>query len=491
MRLSVCSIFFAALCGRLRSALRCGLCCALLLADQAGAALPPTVARAFHDQRIPLTAVSAYVQEIGAANSVKPLLTHRPSQPMNPASTMKLVTTFAGLELLGPDYRWKTEAYADGPIAAGVLSGDLVLKGRGDPKITLEQFHELVARLRATGLSSIRGDLVLDRTWFDTGTYDPAAFDGEPLRPYNVGPDALAVNFKSVRFVFAPNLARDTVEVRVEPPLANVVIHGTPRLAPGDCGDWHGGLIAEFNNRAESADASFRGRYPIACGERDWYVALLDHPHYVLSLFARTWADVGGSFAGTVRDGRTPISATHLATLDSVPLYEAVRDINKMSNNLMARQLFLSLATTAYPPPATTSHAAEAVLRWLAKRKLKFPELVLVNGSGLSRHERIAAQSMAQLLLAADTSSVRNEYISSLAVAATDGTVGKRFQNDEVADQAFLKTGTLEGVRAIAGYVFGPTGRRFVVVCFVNHPNASRAQPPLDLLVQWVYDNAR
>src|SRR6202790_1694122 len=385
MRLSACSTPF----GVLRGALCCGLCCALLLADQARAALPQPVARAFLEQHIPLTSVSAYVQEIGAANSVKPLLMHRASQPMNPASTMKLVTTFAGLELLGPDYRWKTEAYADGPIVAGVLAGDLVLKAGGDPKIALEQFSELVARLRATGLSSIRGDLVLDRAWFDTGTYDPAAFDGEPLRPYNVGPTALAFNFKSVRFVFAPNLARDTVEVRVEPPLANVVIHATPRLAPGDCGDWHSGLLAEFNNKAESADASFRGRYPIACGERDWYVALLDHPHYVLNLFARTWADVGGSFAGTVRDGRTPISATHLSTLDSVPLYEAVRDINKMSNNLMAPQLFLSLATTAYPPPATTSHAAEAVLHWLANRKLKFPELVLVNGSGLSRHERI------------------------------------------------------------------------------------------------------
>jgi D-alanyl-D-alanine carboxypeptidase/D-alanyl-D-alanine-endopeptidase (penicillin-binding protein 4) len=156
----------------------------------------------------------------------------------------------------------------------------------------------------------------------------------------------------------------------------------------------------------------------------------------------------------------------------------------------MARQLFLTLATTVYPPPATTAHAALAVERWLAKRKLKFPELVMVNGSGLSRHERIAAQSMARLLLAADSSSVRGEY-TSLAVAATDGTVVKRFQNDDVADQAFLKTGTLEGVRAIAGYVFGPNGRRFVVVCFVNHPNASRAQPPLDRLVQWVYDIAR
>jgi serine-type D-Ala-D-Ala carboxypeptidase/endopeptidase (penicillin-binding protein 4) len=488
MRLSARSMLRRVLHNILRGAWSCGLCCALLLAGDAVAALPGPVARAFLDQRIPLTAVSAYVQEVGVA---RPLLTHRPSQPMNPASTMKLVTTFAGLELLGGDYRWTTEAYADGPIVAGVLSGNLVLKGRGDPKITFEQFHELVARIRASGLSAIRGDLVLDRTWFDTGSYDPAAFDAEPLRPYNVGPDALAVNFKSVRFVFAPNVARDTVEVRVEPPMANISIRGTPRLATGDCGDWHGTLLADFADRGDSAEATFRGRYPMACGERDWYVALLDHPHYVLNLFARTWADVGGTFSGTVRDGRTPISAKRVATLDSAPLYEAVRDINKLSNNLMARQLFLTLATTAYPPPATTTHAAEAVERWLAKRKLKFPELVLVNGSGLSRHERIAAQSMAHLLLAADTSAVRNEYISSLAVAATDGTVGKRFQNDDVADQAFLKTGTLEGVRAIAGYVFGPTGRRFVVVCFVNHPNASRAQAPIDVLVQWVYENAR
>jgi len=270
-----------------------------------------------------------------------------------------------------------------------------------------------------------------------------------------------------------------------------VAIHGTPRLSGGDCGDWHAALRAEFIDHADSADATFRGRYPIACGEREWYVALLDHPHYVLNLFSRTWADLGGTFGGTVRDGRTPMSATRIATLDSTPLHDAVRDINKLSNNLMARQVFLTLATTAFPPPATTAHATEAVERWLGKRKLKFPDLVMVNGSGLSRRERIAAQSMARLLLAADASSVRSEYISSLGVAATDGTVGKRFLNDEVAEQAFLKTGTLEGVRAIAGYVFGPTGRRFVVVCFVNHRNASGAQHPLDVLVQWVYQQAQ
>ena len=466
-----------------------GVCLVASLAGvDALALLPPAVEHAFLEQRIPLTAVSVYVQEIGAP---RPLVSHKASQPMNPASTMKLLTTFAGLELLGPDYRWKTEAYADGPITGGVLDGNLLLKGYGDPKITVEQFQELVARLRATGMSKIRGDLVLDRSYFSAAPYDPAAFDSEPLRPYNVGPDALLVNFKTVRFVFSPNVARDGVEIRSEPPLDSVAIRGAPRLVTGDCGDWRGGLRAEFSSRADAAEANFSGRYPIACGERDWYVALLDHPHYVLGMFERSWAEIGGSFSGAVREGRVKRDAKPIATLESAPLYAMVSDINKLSNNVMARQLFLTLATTSFPPPATTENAAKAVERWLAGHKLKFPELVLDNGSGLSRRERIAAQSMARLLLAADASKARGEYISSLAVAATDGTVRKRFQNDDVADQAFLKTGTLEGVRAIAGYVFAPTGKRLVVVCFVNHRNASRAQIPIDLLVQWVYDSAR
>jgi len=462
------------------------LATALLIPSAAEAVLPRPVSRAFLDQRIPLNAVSAYVQEIGA---VTPVFSHQPSKPMNPASTMKLLTTFAALSMLGPDYRWKTEAYADGRVVGGVLEGNLVLKGYGDPKITLEQFQELVTRLRATGLTSIRGDLVLDRTYFAAAPYDPAAFDAEPLRPYNVGPDALLVSFKSVRFIFTPNVDGERVDVRSEPNLGSVAIHGAPRLVAGDCGDWRSGLKAAFDNRGVTADATFGGRYPAACGERDWYVALLDHPHYVFALFARAWADAGGSISGSVRDGRLQPGNTPLAVLESPPLYDVVRDINKLSNNVMARQLFLTLAAASRAGPATTASATAAIDRWLAAQHLRFPELILENGSGLSRHERISAKSMAQLLLAADASKVRSEYVSSLAVAATDGTVLKRFVDNDVADQAFLKTGTLEGVRAIAGYVFAPTGKRFVVVCFVNHLNAARAQPALDMLVQWVYDN--
>ncbi|MEP7183711.1 MAG: D-alanyl-D-alanine carboxypeptidase, partial [Betaproteobacteria bacterium] len=167
--------------------------------------------------------------------------------------------------------------------------------------------------------------------------------------------------------------------------------------------------------------------------------------------------------------------------------YDVVRDVNKLSNNVMARQVFLTLATAKAPPPATTARATDAVLRWLAGRNLRLPELVLDNGSGLSRSERISAGGLTRLLLAADASPVRDEFASSLAVAATDGTVQRRFQNGTVAGQALLKSGTLEGVRAIAGYVLDAEGRRYTVVALVNHASAVRAQGALDFLVQWVY----
>jgi serine-type D-Ala-D-Ala carboxypeptidase/endopeptidase (penicillin-binding protein 4) len=457
---------------------------AALAATLANAALPPAIARAFLDEGIPLSAVGVYAREIGAA---RPLLSYQATRPMNPASTMKLVTTFAALELLGTDYRWKTEAYADGPIDGTTLDGNLVLKGYGDPKITIEQFQALIAALRATGLTTIRGDLVLDRSYFASKPHDPAAFDAEPLRPYNVGPDALLVNFNSVRFVFAPNPTGDAVDVRIEPPLANITQHGAPRLVTGECADWRAAVDATFVDRGDDAVADFGGQYPAACGERDWYVALLDHPHYVLAMFVHFWKDAGGTFAGGVRDGLVPPAAKPIATLQSPPLYDTVRDINKLSNNVMARQLFLTLATVGHGPPATTEHAAETVRHWLAQQKLHFPELVLDNGSGLSRRERIAARSLALLLLAADASKLRTEFVSSLAVAATDGTVRKRFADEGVADRALLKTGTLEGVRALAGYIYGADGRRYVVVCLVNHPNAARAQPALDMLVERIY----
>ncbi len=452
----------------------------------AEAALPRPVARAFLDVGIPLNAIGIVVQEV---TKRRPLFAQSADRPFNAASVMKLVTTFAALELLGPNYRWKTEAYLGGPLERGVLKGDLILRGSGDPKITVEQWQAFMATLRAQGLDAIEGDLVLDRSYFAPIAHDPAAFDGEPLKPYNVGPDALLVNFKSVKFGFAPSATGDAAIVVAEPALTRVGVGMPPKLSGGDCGDWRASLGASLVDRGARADVAFTGRYPASCGEREWWVSLLDHPTYVHGMFETYFRAAGGRFAGGWRNGGVPAGATPFATLESPPLWDIVRDVNKLSNNLMARQVFLTLATVNAPPPATTARATDTVQRWLARRNLKMPELVLDNGSGLSRRERISAESLARLLIAADASASREEFASSLAVAATDGTVERRFQNGSVAGQALLKTGTLDGVRALAGYVIDSEGRRFAVVAIVNHANAARAQSALDYLVQWVYRN--
>jgi serine-type D-Ala-D-Ala carboxypeptidase/endopeptidase (penicillin-binding protein 4) len=453
----------------------------------AAAALPQPIAQGFRHAGVPVSGVSVVVQRVG---DTRPMFTHQPDAPMNPASVMKLVTTFAALELLGRDYRWKTEAYLGGPLAAGTLKGDLILKGYGDPKITIEQWQALIAMLRDKGIEAIDGDLVLDRSRFALPPHDPAAFDGEPLRPYNVAPDAMLVNFKAVRLTFAPNAAGDAVDVRMEPALPMVVLGRAPDLVDGNCADWRAAVDPAVINQPNAAALAFNGRYPRGCGERDWHLALLDHPGYVHGIFAAYFGAAGGRFAGAVREGAAPAGAVPFVTLESPPLYDIVRDVNKLSNNVMARQMFLTLATVRGAPPATPRAAGEAVQRWLAARRLSLPGLVLENGSGLSRTERITAGGLARLLAAADASPVREEFESSLAVAAMDGTLVRRFLNGSVAGQALLKTGSLEGVRALAGYVIDGSGRRFIVVAIVNHPRAGQAQAALDNLVQWVYREA-
>ena len=457
------------------------------LSGLAQAVLPPPVARAFRAAGVPPNAVAIVVQETGRP---RPMLAHEAAKPMNPASAMKLVTTFAALELLSPDYRWTTQAFLDGPLDHGVLHGNLVLVGHGDPKITVEQWQAFMAKLVAQGLTAIDGDLVLDRSFFAPAPYDPAAFDGEPLKPYNVGPDALLVNFKAVKFTFAPNATGDGIAVVAEPSLPNVTIDPLPRLDTGDCNDWRSALGASFVDRGTSADAHFPGRYAASCGDREWWVSLLDHPSYVHAMFATYFRAAGGRFSGGWKDGRAPAGEPAFAVLESPPLYDVVRDVNKLSNNVMARQLFLTLATAGHRPPATPAGAIATVKRWLAARGLKMPELVLENGSGLSRKERISAGSLVRLLIAADASPVREEFASSLSVAATDGTLERRFQNGDVAGQGLLKTGTLEGARAIAGYVITPDGRRFALAAIVNHPNAKHAQDALDFFVEWIHHHA-
>jgi len=457
-----------------------------LAAMAAGAqALPPSVEQALKRARIPLSAAAAYVQEVDAD---QPLLAHNAALAMNPASTMKLVTTYAALELLGPTYTWKTEAYASAGLEGDVLRGDLILKGYGDPKLTLENFWLLLRRLRALGLREIRGNLVLDRSYFEPAEHDPAKFDAEPLRAYNVGPDALLLNFKAVRFQFVPDAERKSVTVIAEPKPAGLAFSAAVRATDGPCGDWRAHLKADFQSNGGSAKANFVGSMPASCGERYWNASLFSQPNYVYGVFRQLWEESGGSIAGGWKDGVVPANARLLAAGESASNAELVRDINKFSNNVMARQLYLTLGAELLKLPGRSDRSTQVVRSWLAEKKLDFPELVLENGAGLSREERISARNMGRLLLDAWRSSVMPELMSSLPLVAYDGTMRRRLRLQSIAGQAHIKTGTLADARALAGYVLDKNGRRYVVVLFINHANAAAAQPAQDALLQWVYE---
>ena len=455
------------------------------LAPAALAQLPGPIARALARAGIPESAAAFYVHEIGAAG---PLLAVGADRAMNPASTIKLVTTYAGLELLGPAYTWATEAYITGTVNDGVLTGDLLLRGRGDPKITLEDFWLLLRSLRARGLREIRGDLVLDRSYFSAAEYDPARFDDQPTRPYNTGPDALLVNFKAVRLQFLPDLETRTVRLVAEPQLPQVqVVNNLVFDATGLCGDWVEKIKLDAQGNAETARLAFNGVYPANCGEQVRHFSVLGHSQYVLALFRELWRELGGTLAGAVRDATLGTDARLVTTLQSPSLSETVRDINKFSNNVMARQLFLTLGAVVGGAPAAPGKSVQVVRQWLAAKGLSFPELALENGSGLSRAERITARNLGQLLLTAFKSPVMPELIASLPVVAVDGTMKKRLWGAQVAGRAHIKTGSLSGVRAIAGYVLDAKGRRTAVVLFVNHANAGQAQGVQDAFLNWVY----
>ena len=441
------------------------------------ASLPPSVLAALKQAHIPQSDIGVEVREVKARKS---LISINRVQPMNPASTMKLLTTYAGLELLGPAYTWKTEAWLDGILDGGVLQGDLILKGYGDPKFTIEQFWLWLRELRGRGLREIHGNLVLDRNAFQLAPYDPAAFDKDPARAYNVGPDALLLNFNAIHLHLIPH--GEKVSILAEPELAGIRIENRLiNVSQGDCANWDDAISTQLNG----ATLLIQGTFPASCGERAKYFSPLTHSLYIDTVFRALWQELGGTFSGSVRDGATPNNARLFATHSSAPLSELIRDINKFSNNVMARQLFLSLSVSP-SAPATIEHSEQTVHDWLVQKKLSFPELVLENGAGLSRAERISPHSMTLLLQTAQDSPLQSEFEASLPILGVDGTLKKRFRDSAVTRHAHLKTGTLDGVKTVAGYVQSRSGKQWIMVFFINSPNASAGQRAQDALIEWV-----
>lgn len=435
--------------------------------------LPPGVSRALQQAQLPATALHVVV---APAQGGVDRLRHLADVPVNPASLMKLVTTSMALETLGPTHVWRTTVGADGPIVNGSLRGNLYVQGQGDPKLVVERLWLLARRIRAMGIDRIEGDLVLDRSAFEVGPADPGQFDGEPHRPYNASPDALAINYKSMLLHFVPEPAHAWARVHVEPPLAGVRVPATVALIGGPCEDYRAALKAELGDPTQ---VIFRGGYPTQCGERIWPVAYADPPSHAARAIEGIWRAVGGQLTGRVREGRLGAQTHTLLVTESPTLAELVRDINKFSNNLMAEQLFLTLSHQA-GGLGQADASRLLVQRWW-DRNVAMPGLVVDNGSGLSRTGRMTAQGLAAMLQRAWAAPYMPELIASLPVSGQDGTL-RRTRSQA---SAHLKTGSLRQVLAVAGYVDGRDAKRWVLVAIIEHPQAQAGRGVLDALVDW------
>lgn len=458
------------------------------------AGLPAPLAVSLAQSGIP---DSAAALEIRAADGGV-LAAHNQHHPFKPASIMKLVTTAAALELLGPNYRWMTRVYARGKLSDEVLHGDLIIEGGGDPRFAHEDLSRMLRRLRQLGVREINGDLVLDRRLFQKSSEDSAAFDALPLRAYNALPDALLLDAKALSVRFKPDLQTQRVQITAEPALNEFSIE-SPDLGTQPCSNWREQLKPELTRNA----LKFAGTYSVDCGERVMAMHLytLNHLEYFDAVFRRLWAELGGTLTGSTRDmgeignideASLAATATELPTellrWESLTLAEIIRDINKHSNNVMARELLLGLSAQRGGLPATTVASSERVLGWLATTGIATASIVIENGSGLSRNERLSADALAALLQHSWHSPLMPEFIASLPLAGIDGTMSRRLPDSLVRARAHIKTGSLADVASMAGYVTAKSGRRIIVVCMVNHPNAGAARAGFDQLLEWIYE---
>jgi D-alanyl-D-alanine carboxypeptidase/D-alanyl-D-alanine-endopeptidase (penicillin-binding protein 4) len=462
-----------------RVALACG--CAVLCGGAMAAgpnAVPATITQLMTAQSLPSSALSFVILD---ADSGRVVMSHNPDTPRSPASTIKTVTTYAALDILGPAFVWQTRAW--------LHDGDLYLQGGGDPYITLERWWSFVQALRAQGLNSIPGDIVIDNSAFSLPKEDPGAFDGRPNRTYNVVPDALMVNFQSIEFSVAANTETHRVDIVASPAPVNLEVDNHIRYDAGRCG----GPSARVDFEVASAQwdrVVFSGTLSPHCAQRSFARVLLQPTTYAFGTFVELWRQSGGVFEGKLRLESTPADAKPLYAFDSLSLAEIVRLTNKHSNNLMARHLLLTLGKERYGNPGTLEKGAAAIADWGREKGFDLSGVDIDNGSGLSRSTHITVLQMAKILSAAYHSPFAPEYLASFPLAGMDGTLRSRMKNSP-AGAVRLKTGHLDSVSGVAGFVTSSTGKTFVLVSLVNNVRADfgAAEPVHAALAAWILNN--
>ena len=385
--------------------------------------------------RIPQDEISVYVQELDSGNV---LVDHRSNVPVNPASTMKLVTAFAAFKALGGDYRWTTQFKSDGTIQGDTLQGDIYWVGSGDPVFDQEGLVGMQQQLRDKGIRKI--------TAYKVVSVKPERND------------------------------MGGVDLVTNPPLPDIKIDNKINVTPSNasCKALQNHMRANYKGGVLHVS----GKVPESCLGNEMYVNMLNMREFVQKSFINQWRYSGGEITDGIRAASVPPHAKTLAVHQSKPMSAILTDMNKYSNNLIARSVFLKLGGE-HSGNSALQQASSAVKRELATAGVDTENLVLENGSGLSRRERVSANMLAQMLEKAYFSPFKQDFIDTLPIAGKDGTLKYRLK--QAGPALRLKTGTLKDVRALAGYWLGDKPK--IVVVVINSPNATNYLNDLDKLV--------
>ncbi len=426
--------------------------------------------------------VSIYVADV---NADKPLLLHNADVQRKPASTMKLLTTFAALKTLTPTYRWKTEAWIRGTLVDGVLDGDLILKGYGDPFLVHQHYWKFIHDLRNKGLTTIKGNVIIDNSYFDIPKIDPGAFDRTPHRPYNAQPSALMYNFQTTRFLFKADEKQRKVIVKAFPALDTLKIESRVNFARNFC---HKSHYKPYFKKGKDSKLVITGYYSSACGQQFILRNVTEPRVLAFNAFKQFWQELGGHLEGSLVTGKVDKQKdSRLHLYQSPTLGEQIRTINKWSNNVMTRQLLLSLGAEKYGAPATLEKGRQAIIDVLKAVGVQNTDDILIdNGSGLSRTSHFSARQMGSLLKAAYRDVYMPEFMASLSIPGLDGTLFKRFKKGDIKGRAHLKTGTINGVSTISGYMLNRQGKRLIIVVQQNG-GGSKVALQNDIL-RWVFE---
>lgn len=442
------------------------LCSMPLLAEDG---LPQNINDVLQHRNLPADSLSVYVENLDTG---EPILAWNETEPRNPASVMKMLTTLVALDVLGPAYHWDTNIYVLGDVNEGVLNGDVLIQGKGDPFLVTDRFWKMLRNLRQSGVENINGDLLLDDSYFSVPAYDAAEFDREPLRAYNVGPNALLSNLKVIHYVFQPASDGSAVNILMDPNLQALEVQNRLKIRPGSCRGYQRGIAISMND--ELNKVIFSGDFPSGCEIYSMDRTALSHNEYTYSLFKSLWTESGGELTGDWRNVTTPEELEPDLVFRSMPLSDIIRKINKHSNNVMARQLLLTLGAEINGAPGTSESGRNVVIDWLSQRGLCTTTMTLENGAGLSRDVRMTSKMLVDLLRFGFESPYMPEYVSSLSLSGMDGTLSRRFRNGSLTGKAHMKTGSLDHVSAIAGYFQAASGKRYLVAAMQNHTDIHR-----------------